>query len=383
MNKNTLENGPIRSHFLDMAPPNFPPTEADVRERYGFSGPIRRLHLNECPYPPAPGVVAAIANAAVTMNRYPDPRCRTLRAALARRTKLDVDHIVVGNGSAQLIHLLALATLDEDSEAVMPAPSYPGYIAACHIIGAKAIRVPLRDDGANDVAGLVEAITERTRILFCTPVNNPTGGMLGGDDFDHLIGHIPDRVLLVMDDAYHEFAIQAGGLDVLPSIKKRTGPWAVLRTFSKAYGLAGVRIGYGLFGSTDIAETIYKARSKFEINAIALAAATAALEDNEYRDRILDECANQRQRLADGCTDLGLRPMPSVANYITVRLPANGQDTAKILAQRGIIVSPLAAPGYDDCIRITIGLSEDIDAVLAELTNLFGSGVKTSNSQEI
>ncbi len=360
----------------------FPPTEADIREKYAPAGKIRRLHLNECPYPPAPGVIAAIASAASTMNRYPDPRCRELRAALAKRTKHAVDRIVVGNGSAQLIHLLSLATLDPDGEAVMSTPSYPGYADACRIIGAKAVRVPLLGDGANDLAGIVAAITARTRIVFCAPVNNPTGSMLGRDDLDRLIRDVPASALLVIDDAYHEFAVQAGGPDVLPLMAGRAGPWAVLRTFSKAYGLAGLRIGYGLFASAEIAETVYKARSKFEINAMALAAAAVALEDDDYRDQILNDCAHERQRLLDGCARLGLGPLPSVANFMTVRLPASGRDTAQNLARRGIVVSPLSAPGYEDCIRITIGLAEDTDAVLAALANLLGPYLDASNAQE-
>ncbi|MCH8113653.1 MAG: aminotransferase class I/II-fold pyridoxal phosphate-dependent enzyme, partial [Proteobacteria bacterium] len=360
----------IREDILDLPDQVFPPTPGQVAERLGEDLKLRLLALNECPYPPSAQVVRAIAQAAETANRYPDPQGRKLTRALAKRTGHPAEQIVLGNGSDELIFLLTLVTREEGAESIMPAPAFPGYRRAAVTLGAKPVTVPLREDGSTDVGGMLAAVTRRTRILFCAPVNNPIGGLMEDADLRRIIQETPPDILLVIDDAYHEYALHAGANDVLPLLKARSGPWAVLRTLSKAYALAGLRIGYCLCGDNDVAQALLKVKTVFNVNSLAQAAGLACLKDDAHRDRILDSCAQERRRLHDGVAEMGLASPRSIANFLTVRLPVPGQTVAAALARRGILVKAGMEPGYEDTIRVSAGLAEDTRALLDNLLKI-------------
>ena len=224
-----MQRGAIRGDILGLPDQVFPPTPGEVNERLGDDLKLRLLALNECPYPPSAQVVQAIAQAAETANRYPDPQGRVLARALAKRTGHPAEHIVLGNGSDELIFLLTLVTREERAESIMPSPAFPGYRRAAITLAAKPVAVPLRDDGSTDVGAMLAAVTQRTRILFCAPVNNPIGGVMEDADLKRMIRETPSDVLLVIDDAYHEYALHAGVKDVLPLVKARSGPWVGCR----------------------------------------------------------------------------------------------------------------------------------------------------------
>jgi len=336
----------------------------------GGGAPVRRLNLNECPYPPSPRVIEAVRAAAGAVNRYPDPTWRALSAAIAKRTGVEPALMAFGNGSDELLMLLSQIVLEPGASAVLPTPSFPRYLTATLFAAATPIAVPVRSDGANDIGAMIQAIRPDTRLVVCATPNNPTGAMLDAVSLARLATGVPANVLLLIDEAYFEFARHAGGADALAAVAARQGPWAIVRTLSKAYGLAGMRVGYALLSSADLAEAINRVRGMFNVNMLAQVAAVAALEDGAHTQRLLDDCARERRRLSEGFARLGCPPLPSVANFVSAQLPMPAADAVKALADRGILVVPVGAAPFDRHIRVTVGTAEDTDAVLAAIAEI-------------
>lgn len=364
MKKHDLIRAPIEALPVFRAPSQ----AADLRAS-GIGGPLRRMNLNECAYPPSPKVVEAIRVAAEEVNRYPDARWRPFVDRLSERLGVESGRIVCGNGSDYLLQAVAEVFLDDGDEAVMPDPSFGRYGVAARSRGARVRAVPLKADGANDVDALLRAVTAETRVLFAATPNNPTGAMLTDDELARLSLETPERTLLVLDEAYFEFARFAGGPDGLAALESRPGPWVVMRTLSKSYGLAGLRLGYAICASERLAQAFGKVRQAFQVSGLALAAGVAALEDEAYARWIQERTAEERRRLVEGLRHLGLEPLPTVANFVTAKLPTSAGPVIRALAEQGIMVAGIRAsgPGYEDHVRITVGLPEDTDAVLAAL----------------
>ena len=331
---------------------------------------LRRLNLNESAFAPSPRVVEAVAKAAGQVNRYPDPCCRALAAALAARSGIESARIAFGNGSDELLMLLSQIVLEPGTSAVLPTPSFPRYMTAAVFTGATPITVPVQADGANDVAAMLKAIREDTRVFFCATPNNPTGAMLDAARLTRLAQEVPPETLLLVDEAYFEFGRHAGGPDALDAMRERRGRWAVVRTLSKAYGLAGMRVGYALLSDTGLAEAINRVRGMFNINMLAQVAALAALEDEAHTRKILDGCATERRRLSDGFRRLGCTPLASAANFVSAQLPIPAADAIKAFEQRGILIAGIGPAPFDRHIRVTIGSAEDTDAMLAALAEI-------------
>lgn len=360
--------GVIRKAINDMAPFAGPPVEQDLRAG-GFDGRILRLHLNECPYPPSPKVVAAIQAAASTVNRYPDSWWRAPADILAERLDMPQERIVFGNGSDQLLNAMADLTLEDSDSAIVPEPSFLRYNLAIEMQGARIIKVPLDAGGANDVEAMIAAVADDTRLVYAASPNNPSGGMLDAAALTRLAEGIPDDVLLVLDEAYFEFAQRENGPDGLACIRGRRGPWVVLRTFSKAYGLAGLRCGYALCGSDEIAAGLNKLRQAFQVNAMAVVAARAALEDEEYGRWLVEQVAAERDRTVERMRAMGLRPLPTAGNFITADIGRPAAPVVQALARRGIMIGAIRTPtpGYDTVIRLTVGTPEEMDLLMAAL----------------
>lgn len=337
---------------------------------------VRALHLNECPLPPSPAVVEAIRGAAATVNRYPDAQAHRLATALAERTGVAPDRIVFGAGSEELLTLATLVALDPGDGVVVSTPTFGRYAKAAELAGGRAIKVALLGDGRNDVRALVSAVTEGTRILCAATPNNPTGQMNDAAEVEHLARATPEDVLLIIDEAYYEFARHAGGPDVLKALARRQGPWIVMRTFSKAYCLAGLRLGYALCSAAEVAGALARIRTAFNANALAQAAALAALEDEAHLKLVLETCDVERGRLIEGCRALGLEPMPSVTNFVSIPVPMPASQVMAAMQERDILISLWGDGGRDDVIRISVGLAEDTDAVLAALGDVLGSALR-------
>jgi len=351
-----------------------------VRDVPAYAGPktaadvdvdkVRLLHLNESPHPPSPKAVEAIRDFGDRPNRYPDIHARALADALSARTGVPADRIIFGAGTDELVHFVCQITTGPGDAAVMPWPTFPRYALTTRIEGGEAIKVPLDDGGANDASALLAAINNRTRTVWCCTPNPPSGGMMDGTALRRLAEGVPENVLLAVDEAYHEYGRHAGGPDVLAALKGRRGPWLVLRTFSKAYGLGAVRVGYALCGSAEVSEALRKTRLQYGANSPGQAAALAALEDDAYLQETLDLMATERTRLAEGLAALGLTPLPTAANFVSAELPCDAAGVMKALAERDILTRDWRDPGPPRHIRITVGLPEDTDAVLTAMKDI-------------
>lgn len=358
----------IRQAINDMTPFAGPPVEQDLRAK-GFQGRILRLHLNECPYPPSPKVVEAIRAAAASVNRYPDSWWRGPGRLLAERLDVPQQRIVFGNGSDQLLNAVGDLTLEARHSGIIPEPSFHRYTLAIQMQGAEVIKVPLNATGANDVEAMIAAVRDDTRVVYAASPNNPTGAMLSADELHRLADGVPDHALLVLDEAYHEFAQREHGPDGLDCLRHRAGPWVVLRTLSKAYGMAGLRIGYAICGSDEIAEGLNKLRQAFQVNTIAIAAAQAALEDMDYARGLVEKVAAERDRVVARMREMGLQPLPTVGNFITADIGRPAGPVVQALAEQGIMIGAIRTPtpGYDTYIRLTVGTPEEMDMMLQAL----------------
>jgi histidinol-phosphate aminotransferase len=350
-----------RIRRLQPVPPASTPPEDDAAR------PVRSLHLNESPFAPAPAVVEAMQRAVAGLNRYPDHDGQQLVAALSARLGVAADRIVIGAGTNELLFASAELTLDPGDEAVAPEPGFVTYVKIIAMRDAVYVGVPVRGDGVVDIAATLAAVTPRTRLVYVASPNNPTGGMLAQDDVARLVAELPDHVLLHYDEAYYEFGRHAGGPESLPLLERRKGPWVATRSFSKAYGLAGARVGYGITSSREVTEAFRKIRINFSVNAVALAGARAALDEPGHTKKLLDHTAQERDRLSAALTALGFDTLPSAANFVTAVGQAPAGELAAALRAENVFVLPMPWRDSPGALRITIGSQEDNDAVIAGL----------------
>ena len=328
---------------------------------------VIRLNLNESPLPPSPRAIAAMREAIQYSHRYPDHSCSALAKIISHRTGIAADQIVFGNGSGEMLVAAAAVAIQPSDLAVLPQPTFPPVGKNILLAGGEIVPVPVLGNGANDVSAMIDAISDRTSLVYlCTP-NSPTGGLLDRKDLSRAADTVPERCLLMVDEAYHEFGTWEGGPDVLSILAGRKGPWVVIRTFSKAYGLSGVRLGYAILSDADLAIGFSKMRSGFNVNRIALAGACAAMQDQEYLDHVLEQVSTERDRLAIRMTALGLSVFPSAANFVLARTKTPARPLADHLATHNILIQALAWPDEVGSIRVTAGTREHNDAFLAVL----------------
>jgi histidinol-phosphate aminotransferase len=322
--------------------------------------PLAKLSSNELPFPPFPEVVAAIARAAANANRYPDPGCNELREVLAERHGVTADRIVCATGSVAVVYHLLQAFCEPGDEVVYAWRSFEAFPIAAQLVGARSVRVPLSAAARHDVAGLLAAVTDRTRVLLaCTP-NNPTGPAITQAELTTLADQLPGRVLLVIDEAYEEFA------STDPAVAGRGQPLldrpnvVSLRTFSKAYALAGFRVGYGV-ASTAVAQAVGKAGLPFGVSGAAQAGAIAALGvEDQVREQVASVIA-ERARVLGGIRSLGLDVPDSQSNFVWLGL---GRDTT-VFAEHCESAGCVVRPFVEDGVRISIGTPVENDLLVA------------------
>lgn len=325
------------------------------------------LHLNECSYPPSPKVIESIRTHAAGLNRYAEARPARLAEMLAAHTGIPAGRIVIGNGSDEILALISVMTLEAGDNAVMQTPSFPRYKIAAAMQGAEPRQVTIRRDGSTDAEALLAAIDANTRVVYaCTP-NNPSGTPMPPEDIQRLADGVPDDVLLVMDEAYAEFNLHEGGSDALPLLAKRRGLWLSTRTFSKAYALAGMRLGYALASSRELAEALVKVKLTFNLNRLAVHAGMAALEDQAYSAHCIGQAINERERLGERLRGLGLVTMPSRANFISFDIGRNAVPVVAAMAASGVLVREWRDPGFETHLRISIGLPHENDRAFSAL----------------
>lgn len=350
---------------LQARPP--PPTAAALRRNGLDPNALHQLALNECPHPPSPHVSAAIAAHAQMTNRYPDAHCPALSERIERDTGVAQTRIVWGLGSEEVLRLTVAMVSAGGRSIVAAKPTFAGYPAMYQAAGARVTCVPLLADGDLDLQAMLSSIDEDTGLLILVVPNNPSGVMPPMERLERVVRETPEHVLLLIDGAYHEFARHAGHGDVLDLLKTRRGPWLATRTFSKAYALAGLRIGYGLCDSQALAEALHCYTGPLHIPGLVQIAAQAAYDDGDYTRFILDENAVQRERLLQGLRGLGLQPLASVCNFISVATARPGRELAQSMLERGVLITAWQDPGYEHYIRISLGNAAATEAVLRVL----------------
>lgn len=336
---------------------------------------VIKLASNENPLGPSPAAVAAMEKALQTLHLYPDGNAFYLKRKLADKLGVEPQNLILGNGSNEIIEFVGHAMLWK-SEVRSPKPEvivsqycFAVYPIVARLFGAKLISVPAVNYG-HDLEAMLRAITPETRVMFVANPNNPTGTLARREDIVMLLNEIPPHVLLVMDEAYIEFL--ADPIDLLPFIQRDLKPNLLLmRTFSKIYGLAGLRLGYGI-GHADLIEALEKVRQPFNINSLVQAGAIAALDDTEHVLRTRANNFSGMHFFEEALPHLGLTFIPSAANFILVHV-GNGQSVFEQLQKQGIITRPMAGYQLPEFIRISVGTPQENERCLTALRSVLAS----------
>ena len=369
MDQSPLPSGLLRA-ALDAVDPYEPgrPIEA-VRLDTGIHEVIK-LASNEGPFPPMPAAQQAIADAATGLRMYPDPGCWFLRDAIERRTLVPAERILPGNGVDSLIKLLCLATIDPGDQVVMGWPSFISWRQGTLMMGGEPVLVPLAPDGAYDLDAILAAIGPRTKIVVIVSPNNPTGAAVTPDALEAFLDRVPGHVLTVLDEAYFEY-LPSGSHDGAELLRSGR-PLAVTRTFSKVFGLAGLRVGY-LMADPALLGALARVRNVFDVSTVAQAAAIATLSeaDAHLPERLALNVA-ERARVDGALRGLGLAPLPSDANFLFVDLGSAERAGAAFesLIKLGVIVRPARGFGAPTAIRVTIGWPYENDRFLRVLNDV-------------
>jgi histidinol-phosphate aminotransferase len=344
------------------------PIAETARELGLAEADILKMASNENPLGPSPAALAAIRGVLGELNYYPDGSGYDLKRVLSRKLGVSPANLVLGNGSNDVLELVARSFLTRDDSAVYSQHAFMVYPLVVQAIGARAIEVPARDYG-NDLDALADAVRADTKMVFLANPNNPTGTFSPWPEVERFVARVPPRVLVVVDEAYGEYlpdeaaSPTAGWLRRFPNL-------VVSRTLSKAYGLAGLRVGFAV-AHPDVADVMNRVRQPFNVNHLALVAAAAALDDTEFIARSRAINAAGLAQLAAGFERLGLEYIPSRANFITVRVPDAERIYRELLAG-GVIVRPIAGYGLPQHLRVTVGLPEQNDRFLGALARALG-----------
>ncbi|MDY6814921.1 MAG: histidinol-phosphate transaminase [Pseudomonadota bacterium] len=350
------------------------PIEELARELGLRPAGIIKLASNENPLGPSEKALAAAREALSEMCLYPDGNGFDLKQALSERFGVGMDQITLGNGSNDVLEVIARCFADADSEVVFSQYAFAIYPLVTQAIGAKGVSVPAKEWG-HDLDAMAGAVTERTRLIFLANPNNPTGTVHTADAIEGFLAKIPEDVLVVLDEAYCEYFTGTeypDGIELL----QRFPNLIVCRTFSKAWGLAALRVGYSI-SSPAIADILNRVRQPFNVDTVALAAATAVLGDEDYLNRSREVNAAGLKQLADGFDRMGLPYIPSAGNFIAVEVGEQARAIYQALLEHGVIVRPIAGYGMPEHLRVSVGLAwqnERFLDALAEALSAAGEG---------
>jgi histidinol-phosphate aminotransferase len=326
---------------------------------------IVKLASNENPRGIGPRTRAAIDAALAEVARYPDGNGYELKLALSRRYGVDMGGIVLGNGSNDVLELVALAFLGPGRAAVYSQHAFAVYPLATQARGARQIVVPAKDFG-HDLEAMAKAIDDETYVAWIANPNNPTGTIARAEELEAFLKRVPERVLVVLDEAYNEYLMPDLRADSVKWLKRHPN-LVITRTFSKAYGLAGLRVGYALAHPT-VADVMNRVRQPFNVNSISLAAAAAGLGDTDFVERSYELNAQGMKQITEGLDRLGLEFIPSRGNFVSFRMKDAPAVFRKLL-QSGVIVRPVAGYGMPDHLRVSVGLPEENERFLASLAS--------------
>lgn len=348
-------------HGLPVYQPGKPLEE--VKRELGLERVIK-LASNENPFGSSKEVWKAIEQGKDALQLYPEGLAPDLREKLAEHLEVDPRRLIFGNGSDEVVQMIARSYLEPGTEAVMADLTFPRYETVTKIEGATPILIPLQD-GTHDLDGMLQAITEKTRVVWICNPNNPTGTIVGREELERFLDQVPDHVLTVIDEAYAEYVTDSSYPDSL-SLLDYNPNIIVLRTFSKIYGLAALRVGYGV-AHPDVVIEMNRVREPFNLNRLAQLAASAAVEDQTFVFYCRNQNTNGRKQITDRLDQLGLFHYPSHGNFILFDTGYPANDVFQFLLQRGVITRSGAALGFPTFIRVTIGSKEENEIFLEEL----------------
>ncbi|MHB1406406.1 MAG: histidinol-phosphate transaminase [Desulfitobacteriaceae bacterium] len=337
-----------------------------VEAELGITG-IIKMASNENPLGPSPKAAEAAAVAVSECNFYPDPNCTYLREELAQYWQVAQDNLVFGNGAHELIFLITSTFLNPGEEAVIPLPSFGEYVSAVKLAGGVVKAIPLQDH-TTDLEACLKAITPKTKLVYICNPNNPTGTIVEASKLRDFMERVPDNVLVIYDEAYGEYIDDTSypkGIDWVKAGKNVI----VLRTFSKAYSLAGLRVGYAL-ATSELAGYVARVRQVFNVDSVAQAAAVAALNDTEYTRHSLASNKAGREYLYRALTEMGLEYVPTQANFILVNVKEDSNKVFQELMKLGVIVRPASIFGLPEFLRVSIGTLEQNQKFIRALSQL-------------
>lgn len=329
---------------------------------------VIKMASNENPLGPSMEAVRAITQTASQVNRYPDAHALRLKEKIAENTNLTQEQLIITNGADELITLISETFLEAGDEIIVPAPSFSEYDFGAHLMGAKVVPVALGKHFEFEIGPILAAVTEKTKIVYICSPNNPTGTYLSKDDVELLVNKLPSNILVVFDAAYWHYATAEDYTNGMEYIALDY-PVIVLQTFSKIYGLAGIRVGFGA-ARKDIIQSILKVKEPFNVNALAQAAAVAALTDDEHITHSKKLNFEGREQLYQGFSEMNLDYVESMSNFILVKIGPNAGSFNNELLQRGIIVRYGDIWGLPEYIRVSIGTAEENKILLKEMNSI-------------
>ena len=346
----------IPEYIKELIP--YPPGKPieELEREYGVSGSIK-MASNENSLGPSPKAQEAIAKSLQNLHRYPDGSCYYLAQKLSTTLGVEPNQLVFANGSDEILALLAEAFIQPGDEAISSHPSFLVYPKVTQAQGGINRVVPLRDM-CHDLPAILQGVNSHTRLIFLDNPNNPTGTIFSRSEFESFLDQVPEHVVVVLDEAYWDFVDDDKKIDARIYINDNK-PVVSLRTFSKAYGLAGLRIGYGLMNQ-EIADCLHRVRAPFNVNSLAQIGAIAALDDNEHYEKTMAMTRDGIAWLSGQLRKLGLKPYPTQTNFFLVELSGlDGRYFYEAMLRQGVIVRPMTAYGYPNFIRITAGTAKE------------------------
>jgi histidinol-phosphate aminotransferase len=358
----------VPAYIRNLIPYNPGKPIEEVEREYGIEGCVK-LASNENPLGPSPRAMKALAGRLAELNLYPDGDCFNLKRGLAAKLNVPATRLIFGNGSNEIIELAVRTFMSPGDEAIMDHFAFSIFRLVVQAAGGRCKIIPPKNFTV-DLEAISRAVTPSTRILFLANPNNPTGTIYRKGEWEKFLERVGPEILLVVDEAYFEYVQEADYPNSL-SYANEERAILTLRTFSKIYGLAGLRIGYGI-GSEEIIGLMHRVRQPFNVNAPAQWAALAALEDDEYVKRALEVNQEGMTYLRQEIKKLGLGQVPSYGNFILVRV-GSGQDCFQQLLRRGVIVRPMEGYDLPDYIRVTIGTMEENKRFIQKLGSIIGS----------
>lgn len=338
----------------------------ELQREFGLNKVVK-LASNENPLGPSSAVKTAIKEALNDISQYPDGSGFYLKEALSKKLDVSADMITLGNGSNNILDVIARVFLSSEREAIYSEYAFVVYAMSTQAVGATA-RIAKATDYGHDLSAMAELVNEKTSVVFIANPNNPTGTLLDAGELELFIEAMPPHVIVVLDEAYYEYLQQSNVVDSVAWLQRYRN-LIITRTFSKAYGLAGLRVGYSL-SHPDIADLLNRVRSPFNVNSLALVAAQAAVQDVDYIKRSQQLNQQGLAQLASGFEKLGLSYIPSVGNFISVKIGGNASDVYLKLLQEGIIVRPIAAYNMPDYLRVSVGLADENGACLTAMAKV-------------